>query len=467
MVAAAVIGGALAFAVIRAVNRSGPRLAKGKPPDSLESPSPAGQPLVTFRGDGAVIVHTGGGQTVRLNHAEPEPDAREPRRDPIAVAQDLVREGAVALPGFADAVALLTRRGVDRPAPPDARSRAIAALTERLLRAEDPAHIREVLRELDGDGDRWLIAYALVGTRAAEIVFEGALRAGAPLGWQPVRALAMTAPEHLREPLAALTNIDDRIALIGRSIVDAAKAGREDAVLLDRWRALGAELEGDDDRLLEHREHEIERLAHVDADAACALWAQAREEWGTPDAATPALLRALAAQDPDRARAWLKEQMEVSPEPFDWLPAVAGCRAGGLDVSAELALAADRIHPSAYRPASVFGTLVDVHLRAGDLAALEHVLRRGGAHRWQTALYASDAVRDLARGGPADLAPALELLLAKYEPGAVASRDASAGLAAGHVMMRPPEHALRTVHPSELLVLHAAMSEPTPEWRLS
>ncbi len=46
----------------------------------------------------------------------------------------------------------------------------------------------------------------------------------------------------------------------------------------------------------------------------------------------------------------------------------------------------------------------------------------------------------------------------------MATRDASAGIAAGHVSVRPQEMSIRGVHPCEILVLQAALDRRTPRW---
>jgi len=79
--------------------------------------------------------------------------------------------------------------------------------------------------------------------------------------------------------------------------------------------------------------------------------------------------------------------------------------------------------------------------------------------RWQTTAHPLRAAR-------ACLAPCTK----HVEPGASASRDASAGLVAGHGTQRPVWLQFQKAHPFELLVLAAAsaptasrFSLPTPE----
>jgi hypothetical protein len=172
----------------------------------------------------------------------------------------------------------------------------------------------------------------------------------------------------------------------------------------------------------------------------------------------------LAKNDPTAAREWMSLEIEKSHEPFDWLPFVSGLADASQDVSEQIELARERLHGSAYRPASVFGTLISFHLKTEDPHGLKKTLQKGGAHGWQTALYGMCGIRRLAQRKSPVLEDCLAALLESYLPGPVASRDVSAGLAAGHVMFRPAELSLQTVHPLELLVLQSALSETEPRW---
>jgi hypothetical protein len=459
---ATALGVVLAVVVVRAARR------RDEPHPTAERNSPPSgggvRPLVTFGGDGSMTIRSGGA-ALRLGEAMPDSDAAEPRRDAVEVARDLVGVGLRAsLEVLVDAVTVLVRRGARVPVASDRSSQQVVELVERLLPLSGASEVRAVIAAIADDPNRWLAVHALAGSALPELVIDEARRAGAPLGWQSVRALARLAPERLREPLASVSGVDLRLVYHGEAVIAAAGAGREDVTLLDAWHALEAEVASDERTLLEWRDTEVERLVHVDLERAIELWRLARDEWASPERSLVPLIHALASRDPDRARTWLAEAMDESPEPYDWLPIAEGCAQAGLDVADVLTTAADRIHARAYRPAAVFGTLLRVHLQRGDLDALERLLRRAGPHRWQTSLYAAHVVRQLATAASPALEPALELLLARYEPGPVAARDASAGLAVGHVMMRPAEYALSEVHPCELVVLRAAMTEPTPEW---
>jgi hypothetical protein len=467
ILAAALLGLLIAYLAKRYGERGRrPATPPPKAPPAKDAPAATASPFVTFQGDGSIVVHTGGGAELRIGAAMPEPDGGEPRRDALVIARDVAKlaSPSTSLPRLVDAAWLLARHGASVKV--NAERRPIVALVATLAEADGDG-VRRALRELGDDVRGWSTAGALVGSAMPELVFEEALRAGVTPGWQVVRAIARTAPERLREPLASIARPDLLLARYADAVIAAAEAKREDAVLLEGWRALGEARASDAAKLLEWRDAEVERLAHVDLEAACALWRLARDEWATPELSTVPLLTVLAKHDPERARAWLADERERSPEPFDWLPFADGCAHGGLDVADALAAARERIHASAYRPAAVFGTLVRMHLRAERLDALEEVLRAGGAHRWQTALYAHEGVRELARKGSSALPRALDLVLACYEPGPVAARDASAGFVAGHAMMRPPELALPAVHPSELVVLASALTEAAPEHYLA
>jgi len=112
-------------------------------------------------------------------------------------------------------------------------------------------------------------------------------------------------------------------------------------------------------------------------------------------------------------------------EPFDALPYILGLDDGGLAMDDAFARCREGISPVAYRPAAVFGMLVEHYLARGDAEGLRATVEAGGAHAWQTTLYAHYPLGELARRDEQAARACLAACMTPVDPGALASRDAS------------------------------------------
>lgn len=423
-----------------------------------------GTPLVIFSGDGVTSINTGSG-VIKMNAPTEDPDPDPPVVDPLDVAERVVAErGREHDPRFVDslfvdALTVLGRADQRWGTIGDRGARSLAELVPALDVDDKEAAFR-LLREREVSGAEAAVVDAFLGPRWPVDTAELLLQAQIPPRVALCVKVARVDPAlcaRMLEPLDA----KDAFFRAGAALLAALDEGKDAPELAKSFdSSSGLERIGDRE---DWEELELRRLSRVDLDQAIDLFERLRVERGAPTIGTRALLRRLAQADQDRALT-LAEPYVDEGEPFDRLPYVLGLCDGGLDMREQLGQLRAGISPVAYRPAAVFGALVEHFIHAGDPENLKATLRTGGAHGWQVTIYADAPLRELATRDAEVAEQCLALCLEPVEPGAIASRDASAGLAAGHVMHRPRWLQLKKVHPLEVLVLSAALAQETPRW---
>lgn len=210
-------------------------------------------------------------------------------------------------------------------------------------------------------------------------------------------------------------------------------------------------------------ECQARRMVRRDLDAAMRLVDEISEQYGRPWDATMALVQAVASRDEAELAPWLANH--EGREPWDRLPALLGASNAGVDVHATMEEIIDQVTDHSYRLPEVAGALLEYGLSGnGRPEFLDRALDRFGPHPWQLASMARDGLRRLVVRSPEGADACLDVLLVSRSPGPLARRDATEGIVAGHVMVRPDGLFLEYANPLEILVLQRGLRDELPCW---
>ncbi len=405
--------------------------------------------VISFGADGSTRIGSGRDQVV-LNEPRSDDDGRPRSTDGLAVARRFLeacgdRPLEAPLPlSFVDAAMVAARAGDSMPSFGDEARTKLGLLTWC-------AALGDVDRALERDGDEIARNAVLTRTHPAALLAKAPQHLGAI-----VRAMA--ADEALAtEHLTAMAEADIRDPVLVEATLVAMDHGLDPEPFLKRWR----DPDTIDDEKKAHfwRAAEVRRTARVDLKRALELEEALPGLWSHDEHASIAVAARLARVDPGRA---FERAIDIEPD-LDQMGWLRGCSLGKAARMGELL---DRwiehLGPMTYDPHFFMLGVLETCIEQGDPVRARRLLENGGPTSWQVAHAAHDA---LARCS--DPEPFLEVLLDRYEPGAVAGRAVERHgfpLAAGKVVIRPAWLDFHEPHPVETLSVTAALAGQGPIW---
>lgn len=400
--------------------------------------------VISFGADGSTTIGSGRDQVV-LNQPRSDDDGRPRSTDGLAVARrflDDCKDRPLEMPdpiSFVDAAMVAARAGDSMPAFVDERRTKLGALCwSAVLGDPGPG--------LDA-ADEWIVPprnSVLTRTHPVELLAKAPHHLGAI-----VRAMAVDealATTHL----AAMADAALSDAVLVEATLVAMDHGLDTEPFLKRWQ----DPEAIDDAAAAHfwRAAAVRRMARVDLKRALELEEALPGQWSHDEPASIAVAARLARVDPNRA---FEVAVDIEPDLYraGWL---RGCSLGGAARMGELL---DRwiehLSPMTYDPHFFMMAVLHTCIDQGDRERARRLLENGGPTGWQVAHAAHDALRC-----SSDAEPFLDVLLDRYEPGAVSARAierSGPSFSVGKSVVRPAWLDFREPHPVETLSVTAAL----------
>lgn len=292
--------------------------------------------------------------------------------------------------------------------------------------------------------------------QTAEFLLESSYYPNYPL----IKALAQ-APAHklIGSLLVNETNNNDRVEVLGRSLLYAMDAEKEVTGLIKKWEYL-AKNPWQNPLNEMWLSLEISRLARVNIIEAHESYNKIRREFSPLIYTQQDFFLQLAKHDPQKAL----DSIDADAEIYDVLPGLIGCHQAGVDIGLKLNQLFQNFSSYSYRPHTSMGWLLKAGILRNDEEFIEKTLEKAGPKGWQTAFYARYPLCKLAESNPIAAKALLNTLMKPRKVGFVAGRDASTGLVVGSSMHKPQHLIFDNPKPVESLVIYADIAEKGPQW---